>query len=141
MPQLISIRFLGKNFEECDKNCLICLLALPQEQKGGEHMSPSDRRQALLEALYQRRQDTCENLAFEFQVSRRTICRDIAILMCSYPIETSRGYGGCVKITDGHYRGQKLLTYDQAQLLIRLKDQVSEKDREILDSILIQFAP
>ena len=59
--------------------------------------SPSERRQELLEVLCRRRHDTYDNLAFEFNVSRRTIRRDIAILMCSYPIETSRGYGGGVR--------------------------------------------
>ena len=53
-------------------------------------MSPSERRQKLIEVLCCRRHDTYYNLAFEFNVSTRTICRDIAALMCSYPLETVR---------------------------------------------------
>ena len=59
-------------------------------------MSPSERRQRLLEVLCLRRYDTCANLAHEFHVCQRTIRYDIEILMCSYPIETVRGRYGAV---------------------------------------------
>lgn len=104
--------------------------------------SPSERRQDLLEVLCHRRYDTYDNLAFEFNVSRRTIRRDIAILMCSYPIETIRGYGGGVKIADGYYYShRKSLNKKQTALLRRLRVQLEDADLEIIDSILIQFAP
>lgn len=77
-------------------------------------MSPSERRQELLEVLCHRRHDTYDNLAFEFHVSRRTICRDVAILMCSYPIETFRGYGGGVRVANGYYLHRRTLrTYPE----------------------------
>lgn len=38
--------------------------------RGGECMSPSERRQALLEVLCRRRHDTYDNLAFEFAAKR-----------------------------------------------------------------------
>lgn len=50
-----------------------------REQKGGERemakksMTPSERREAILKVLCQRRQDKIDNLAFEFGVSVRTI--------------------------------------------------------------------
>ena len=78
-------------------------------------MSYAERREAILEVLCIRRHDTYRNLAFEFQVSRETIRQDIAVLMCSYPIETVRGrYGGGVKIADGFYLYRKKLTARQA---------------------------
>ena len=61
-------------------------------------MTPTERRQKLLELLCIRRHDTCDNLAHEFHVSSATIRRDIAVLTCSYPIETVCGrYGGGVR--------------------------------------------
>lgn len=67
--------------------------------EGGEHMSPSERRQKLLEVLCLRRHDTCANLAHEFHVCQRTIRYDIEALMCSYPIETICGrFGGGVRV-------------------------------------------
>lgn len=105
-------------------------------------MSPSERRQELIEVLCRRRHDTYYNLAFEFHVSTRTICRDIAVLMCSYPLETVRGrYGGGVKVADGYYLYRKSLNQKQAALLRRLRNQLMGEDLDTMDSILVQFAP
>lgn len=109
-------------------------------------MSPSERRQELLEVLCLRRYDTYSNLAYEFNVSKRTICRDIAVLMCSFPIETVCGrYGGGVKVADGFYLNHrhncKALTPKQTALLKRLSGQLSGDDLDTLNSILVQFAP
>ena len=60
-----------------------------REQKGGERemakksMTPSERREAILKVLCQRRQDKIDNLAFEFGVSVRTIKNDIEELSLS----------------------------------------------------------
>ena len=113
-----------------------------EQRKGGEHMSYAERREAILEVLCIRRHDTYRNLAFEFQVSRETIRQDIAVLMCSYPIETVRGrYGGGVKIADGFYLYRKKLTARQAALLVKLSAQLTGDDLATIDSILRQFAP
>ena len=67
-------------------------------------MGPAERRQELLEVLCHRRHDTYDNLARDFNVSKMTIRRDIAALMCSYPIETVHGgRHGCVKVMDRYY--------------------------------------
>lgn len=42
-----------------------------------KNMTPSERREAILNVLCKRRQDTVENLAHEFGVSVRTIKYDI----------------------------------------------------------------
>ena len=94
--------------------------------------SPSERRQELLEVLCRRRHDTYDNLAFEFNVSR---------LMCSYPIETSRGYGGGVRVADGYYLHRRTLNKKQVALLIRLRVQLDGDDLNTLNSILRLFAP
>ena len=107
----------------------------------GERMSPSERRQELLEVLCHRRHDTYDNLAFEFHVSRRTICRDVAILMCSYPIETFRGYGGGVRVANGYYLHRRTLNPRQVSLLIQQREHLVGDDLDTLNSILVQFAP
>jgi len=74
-------------------------------------MSLSERRQRLLELLCLRRHDTYDNLAYEFNVSKMTIRRDITALMCSYPIETVRGrYGGGVRVKADYWPFRKTLT-------------------------------
>ena len=57
-------------------------------------MTPSERREAILKVLCQRRQDKIDNLAFEFDVSVRTIKNDIDCLLYTSPsprdLSTSR---------------------------------------------------
>ena len=103
-------------------------------------MTPTERRQRLLEVLCIRRHDTCDNLAHEFHVANSTIRRDLEILTCSYPIETVRGrHGGGVKVAEGYYLYRKALTSKQAALLQRLRDQLDGDDLIVLNSILLQF--
>lgn len=109
-------------------------------------MGPAERRQELLEVLCRRRHDTYDNLARDFNVSKMTIRRDVAVLTCSYPIETVCGrYGGGVRVADGFYLNRrsydrKTLTHRQAELLRKLRDQLVGEDLDTLNSILLQFA-
>ena len=49
-------------------------------------MRATERRMAILEALCERRHDSVENLANEFNVSVRTIKYDIEALILTYPV-------------------------------------------------------
>lgn len=105
-------------------------------------MSQSDRRQRLLEVLCLRRQDTYDNLAREFNVSKRTIRYDVAALMCSYPIETVCGrYGGGVKVRNDYYPYRKTLNTKQIRLLVRLSAKLDGEDLATISSIIFQLAP
>lgn len=113
-----------------------------EQWKGGERMSPAERRQELLKVLCLRRHDTYDNLATEFCVCKETIRHDIAELMRAYPIETVRGrYGGGVRIADWFRLERKTLTPKQTALLKKLREQLVGDDRDTLNSILVQFAP
>lgn len=106
-----------------------------------KNMTPSERREAILNVLCKRRQDTVENLANEFGVSVRTIKYDIEELTLAHPIETVRGrYGGGVKVADGYYIGRKYLKPSQQELLKKLSEQLSGNDLEVMNSILREFA-
>ena len=102
--------------------------------------SALDRRQMILEALSDRRQETVENLAAEFGVSKRTIRYDIEILGCSAPIYTVQGGGGGIRVADGWYIGRQYMHDDQAELLRRLKDGLQPDDQKLLQGILDAFA-
>lgn len=104
-------------------------------------MSATERRLRLLEVLCFRRQDTCESLARELDVTIRTIYKDLEVLMCSYPIETVRGRYGGVKIADGFYFGNHVLSPQQFDLLLKLKGQLQGEELAVMESILVQFAP
>jgi len=104
-------------------------------------MTPSERREAILNALCKRREDTIENLAHEFEVSIRTIKYDIEELTLAHPIETVRGrYNGGVKVADGYFIGRKYLKPSQQELLKKLATQLNGNDLAVMKSILYDFA-
>lgn len=106
-----------------------------------KNMTPSERREAILNVLCKRRQDTIANLAHEFDVSVRTIKYDIEELTLAHPIETIRGrYGGGVKVADGYYIGCRYLKPNQQELLKRLSEQLTDEDKAVMDSIFRDFA-
>ena len=101
----------------------------------------TERRQLILEALSDRRADTLDNLAVEFNVSKMTIRRDIEILSCSAPIFTTAGrYGGGIRVADGWYIGRRYLHDDQEQLLRNLMDGLQPEDQKTMQAILTAFA-
>lgn len=104
-------------------------------------MSPIERRQRLLEVLSMRRHDTYGNLAFEFNVSKMTIRRDIAYLSCSYPIETVHGgrYSG-VKVADWFRHDRKIFTSKETALLRKLCCQLEGEDFDTMNGILHRFS-
>ena len=104
-------------------------------------MSPIERRQRLLEALSMRRHDTYGNLAFEFNVSKMTIRRDIEYLGCSYPIETVHGgrHSG-VKVADWLHHNKKAFTPKESVLLRKLCSQLEGEDFDTMNSILRRFS-
>ena len=102
-------------------------------------MTASERRNAILEVLCQRRFETVENLAFEFDVSGRTIRNDVLILSCEYPIYTAKGNGGGIRVDEKFRLGKSYLKDDQQELLQRLLPNLDGKDAEVMKSILNTF--
>ena len=103
-------------------------------------MKALERRQALIELLCERRYEKISNLAFEFGVSWRTICRDIQELSLSYPFYTdcSRGKAG-VYIEEGYYLGKQYLREDEEELIQKLISNSTGEDRTRLIKILKRF--
>ena len=105
-------------------------------------MDANTRRQMILQRLSVRRREKVSNLASEFDVSVRTIKYDIEHLMCSVPIFTTKGNGGCIRVADGWYYSYTYLTEQQEALLQKLSDSadLSINDVMILQSILDTFS-
>ncbi len=99
----------------------------------------TERRMAILHILCARRKETIENLAFELDVCRNTIQRDIEILSLSFPIYTSQGVGGGIYVVEGFQLGMRYLTKAQCELLERLLGAVEGADKETLHSIIKTF--
>lgn len=102
-------------------------------------MTANERRRQILEKLCARRYDTRENLAVEFDVSERTIERDILTLSLEYPIYTVQGNGGGIYVEDWYKLDGKYLSDEQSELLEALLVQLSGKQAEVMQSILKDF--
>ena len=102
-------------------------------------MTTSERRNAILESLCLRRFEKVDNLAFEFNVSGRTIRNDILSLSLEYPIYTVQGNGGGIYVEEDFRLGKSYLKSEQQELLERLLPRLSGKDAEVMKSILNKF--
>ena len=86
-----------------------------------------------------KRKVTYQELADEYGITRRTAMRDIEILTASVPLETVPGNGGGVKVMDGWHSNRLYMSEDQKLLLIELRETLTGKKREIMESILTDF--
>lgn len=103
-------------------------------------MRATERRQALLELLCERRHDTMENLAFEFGVSRHTIMRDVLELSISYPVYTVAGRRDSgVYVADDYYLGKQYLSSEQQLLLETLLAKCNPSEQKTMQSIIKKF--
>ena len=89
----------------------------------------ADRQIGILSILLQEERTTAPELADRFEVSRRTINRDIEDLCkAGIPIRTVQGSGGGVSIMDGYRVDRTILTSRDMQMILaglRILDSVS----------------
>lgn len=88
-----------------------------------------DRMIGILSLLLQREKITTPELAEHFEVSKRTIIRDIdALCQAGIPICTTQGTGGGIRIMDGYRMDRTVLTSKDMQMImagLRSLDSVS----------------
>lgn len=79
----------------------------------------TDRLIGILSVLLQEEQTTAPKLAEMFEVSRRTINRDIETLcMAGIPIQTVQGTGGGIRIMDGYRVDRTILTSKDMRMIL-----------------------
>ena len=92
-----------------------------------------DRLIGILSILLQREKVTAPYLAEKFEVSRRTINRDIEdICKAGIPLVTSRGPGGGISIMEGYRMDRTLITSGEMEAILvglRSLDSVSGSAR------------
>ena len=109
--------------------------------EGDGPMRTSERRMELIRRLYVRKHDTMANLAFEFDVSVRTIQRDLDYLSGLYPIYLLRGgHGGGVYIEQNHFPRRAFFTKEEQAFLVKISQTLSGRDLEIVEGMLLNFA-
>lgn len=102
--------------------------------------SALERRESILSILRVRRFSTCADLAREFEVTVRTIYRDIGHLILNHDIRTEPGAAGGIYYDGKPDSRQEYLTPFQIDALnkgIVMNDEL----REAFQSILLGFAP
>ena len=78
-----------------------------------------DRLIGILSVLLQREKTTAPELAERFEVSRRTINRDIEDLCrAGIPVQTVQGTGGGIRIMDGYRMDRTILTSKDLQMIL-----------------------
>ena len=102
-----------------------------------------DRLMGILTVLLQNEKVTAPELARRFEVSRRTILRDIeALSMAGIPVVTARGGDGGISIMEGYKINRSVLTAEELQALVAgLKgiDSVSRQSR--FEGLMAKLAP
>ena len=78
-----------------------------------------DRLIGILSVLLQEEKTTAPELAERFEVSRRTINRDIEDLCnAGIPVRTAQGTGGGISIMDGYQMDRTILTSKDMQMIL-----------------------
>lgn len=102
-----------------------------------------DRMIGILSILLQQEKVTAPDLARKFEVSRRTINRDIeALCMAGIPLATTRGVNGGISIMEGYKVDRTLLTSSDMQAILaglRSLDSVSGTKRyaQLMDKLSV----
>ena len=99
-----------------------------------------ERRFQILMFLCRHKHETLDNLACEFNVSKRTIRYDIEVLSCFYPIYAVTGTYGGIYIADGFRLGMKYLTDKQYTVLKEISEELSGEKKVVVLEILKTFA-
>ena len=97
-----------------------------------------DRLLGILTTLLQRDNVTAPDLAAKFEVSRRTISRDIDTLcQAGIPIITRQGIGGGISIAEGYRLDNSILTSDElSNIIAALKGIGTISERHNTDQII-----
>lgn len=118
-----------------------------------------ERLIGIITILLQKDKTTAPELAERFEVSRRTINRDIEdICKAGIPVVTTQGYGGGLSIADGYKFDKSLFTKEELQVVLAglrgmdsvskgsifasLLDKLSDKGQRVIaeDIIIIDLA-
>ena len=102
-------------------------------------MSANERRAEIMRIMVARRQENMQVLAAELGVTDRTIRNDILILTAEYPLETTRGNGGGVRIADWYHPHKNILSKDQMTVLEQLMDKADDEQKKVIDQMLREY--
>jgi len=112
-------------------------------------VSTTERQLKLLRVLAQRRYDTLSNLALEFDVTQRTILRDIDVIARYIPVYCKRGrFDGGVYVDPNFRMDRAYMMPEELSVLKKVrstmendtKPSFSVEDISILDRIIKNYS-
>ena len=93
-----------------------------------------------LEFLRKERDLSQEQFGKLMNVSRQTIMNDIVFLSSRLPIITTKGTGGGIFLNSDFDGPKEYLNSEEEQLLLKLCEIVTSKDKMILSNIINKFS-
>lgn len=111
-------------------------------------MGTAERRYELMKMLCRRRHETIRNLASEFDVSMRTIQRDVEALSLTEPIYTRSGkHCGGVYVSEGYSLDRMYMKEPELDLLQKLyiaadrnRSLLTDGEKEMLKALISQYS-
>ncbi len=98
-----------------------------------------DRLIGIITILLQQEKVTAPELARQFQVSRRTINRDIEdICKAGIPLVTAQGYGGGISIEPGYKLDKSILSQEELQSVLAGLDGIDRVSKETYFTKLLE---
>lgn len=97
------------------------------------------RRMEIISILSARGHATMRELAWELDVTRRTIMNDVMMLSFDYPIYTKPGEGGGVFIMEDYKPYANTLTQTELETLCGIYHKAEGKEKEILFRIIHKY--
>ena len=110
-------------------------------------MGTAERRYEIMKLLCRRRYETIRNLASEFDVSMRTVQRDIEILSRTEPIYTQFGKYGGVYVVEGYSIDRMYMKERELDVLRKLyiaadeqSSLLTDDEKILLSSLISQYS-
>ncbi len=113
--------------------------SLQDRNEGRNKVDTAHRRLEIISILAAKGHTTMRELAWELEVSRRTIMNDVIALSFDYPVYTKPGEGGGVFITENYKPYTNTLTLTEQKTLCGLYDKAEGKEKEILFRIIRKY--
>lgn len=105
-----------------------------------DNLTTYERRENIKAILLKKRFSTAQELADIFGVTQRTIFNDIVFLSSRIPITTKVGGGGGIFLDSDFEPPKEWLNAEEENLLLRLSETLSKKDKLIIHNIINKFS-
>lgn len=105
-----------------------------------EQLTTYQRREKIRLLLLKEKSTTTKYLMDYFDVTKKTILKDIMFLSSIIPLETYPGRGGGIFLKMEYDAHKAYLTAEEENLLLNVLDSLSVKDKKLMINIINKFS-